>query len=371
MQSQNVTIGKIFGIPIRLDFSWFLIFVLFTWLLATSYYPAEYPQWPAAEYWLLGAVTALLLFASVLLHELGHSVVANRSGIPVRSITLFIFGGVSQIEQEATRPLVDFLVASAGLTVSLVLGIIFAVLQAPTAGIPALHALVTYLTYINLSLLLFNLIPGFPLDGGRMFRAIVWGAIKNYDRATLIAATLGRVVSFLFILIGVWLIFFGSFVNGLWIIFIGWFLGSASAGEVQQQTLRKLLAGHKVAQIMGRNYVTIPADISIQRLADDHILGAGRRFFVVEKAGLIAGIMTLHAVREIPRTEWPSTLVSQAMIPVEKMKWIAPDAELWDALQEMNRDGVNQLPVMADGRIQGVLSRENVIGYLQTIQALR
>jgi Zn-dependent protease/CBS domain-containing protein len=371
MKAQTISLGKIFKIPVRLDYSWFLIFILFTWLLASSYYPAAYPNWPDAEYWILGAVTAAMLFVSVLLHELGHSVVAVRNGIPVSSITLFIFGGVSQITEEATKPLTDFLIASAGLGVSLALAVFFTVLQPAVAGVPPLLALAQYLTYINGLLLLFNIIPGFPLDGGRMFRAAVWGVLKNYDRATLIAATLGRAVAFLFILFGVWLIFFGSFLNGLWIIFIGWFLVNASTQEVQQQTLRTLLAGHKVSQIMGRNYVTIPAEITLQRLAEDHILGTGRRFFIVENAGVVAGIMTLHKAREIPRSEWSRTLVSQAMIPAEKMDWIGPDAELWDALRKMNQDGFNQLPVMADGRIQGVLSRENVINYLQTMKDLR
>ena len=371
MRSQSISLGKIFNIPVRLDYSWFLILILLTWLLAGSYYPAAYPHWPVAEYWAMGAVTAMLFFLCVLLHELGHSVVAQRNGIPVRSITLFIFGGVSQITEEATKPLTDFLMASAGLAVSLLLALLFAALQPLVAGVPPLLALAQYLTYINGLLLLFNLIPGFPLDGGRMFRAVVWARVKNFDRATLIAATLGRIVAFLFILFGVWLVFFGSFLNGLWIIFIGWFLESASTGELRQQTLRTVLAGHKVSQIMGRNYVTIPADISLQRLADDHILGAGRRFFIVENAGTAAGIMTLHKVREIPRGEWSHTLVSQAMIPAEKMDWIGPEAELWDALQKMNQDGVNQLPVMAEGKIQGVLNRENVIQYLQTMRDLR
>ncbi len=371
MRSQTVSLGKIFRIPVRLDYSWFLIFILLTWLLAGSYYPGAYPNWPVAEYWILGAVTAVMFFVCVLLHELGHSVVAQRSGIPVNSITLFVFGGVSQIAEEPTKPLTDFLVASTGLVVSLVLALAFAALQPVVAGIPPLLALAQYLAYINGLLLLFNLIPGFPLDGGRMFRAIVWGAVKNFDRATLIAAVLGRIIALLFILLGVWLIFFGSFLNGVWIIFIGWFLENASTGEVRQQTLRTLLAGHKVSQIMGRNYVSIPAEITLQRLADDHILGTGGRFFIVENAGVVAGIMTLHKVREIPREEWSRTLVSQAMIPFEKVDWTGPDEELWDALQKMNQDGVNQLPVMVEGRIQGVLSRENVISYLQTMRDLR
>jgi Zn-dependent protease len=370
MESQSVSLGKIFSIPVRLDYSWFLIFVLLTWLLAGSYYPSEFPGSPAAEYWILGAVTAGMFFASVLLHELGHSVVAQRSGIPVRSITLFLFGGVSQITKEAAKPRTDFLVASAGLAVTLALTVLFAAVQPALAAVPPLLALAKYLTYINGTLLVFNLIPGFPLDGGRMFRAVVWGATKNYDRATLIAATLGRAVAFLFILIGVWLVFFSSFLNGLWIIFIGWFLENASTGEVRMQTLRSLLAGRTVSQIMGRNFVSIPADISLQRLAEDHILGTGTRFFIVETAGTVAGIMTLHKIRDIPREAWSATRVGQVMIPMDKIDWVGPDAGIWDALQKMNQDGVNQLPVIADGRIQGVISRENVIHFLQTMQDL-
>jgi Zn-dependent protease/CBS domain-containing protein len=371
MEQQSISLGKIFQIPVRLDYSWFLLFILLTWLLAGNYYPAEYPNWPVAEYWILGAITAVMLFASVLLHELGHSVLALRNGIPVHSITLFVFGGVAQISKEPTRPLTDFLVASAGLAVSFGLAVLFVLLQPVVAASAPLLALARYLAYINGMLLVFNLIPGFPLDGGRVFRSIVWGISGNFDRATLIAATLGRVIAFLFILLGVWLVFFGSFLNGLWIIFVGWFLESASTGEVRQQALRTLLAGRKVSQIMGRNYVSIPADISLQRLIDDHILGAGRRFFVVETAGVVAGVMTMHKLREIPRTEWPQTLVSRAMIPIEKTDWIGPDVELWDALRKMNEDGVNQLPVIADSRIQGVLSRENVVNFLQTLRELR
>jgi Zn-dependent protease/CBS domain-containing protein len=371
MSKRGISIGKIFGIPIRLDYSWFLIFIVLTWLLAGSYYPGEYSDWPVFQYWILGAVTALAFFASVLLHELGHSLAALRNGIPVQSITLFIFGGVAGIAEEPSKPLTDFLVASAGLAVSLALAALFLILQPLAAGLPPILALFRYLAYINAALFLFNVIPGFPLDGGRMFRAVAWSVTKNFHRATVIAAGLGRIVAFLFILFGIWLVFFGSFLNGVWIILIGWFLWNASEGEVLQQAVRSLLAGHKVSQIMGRNYVSVPADISLQRLADDHVLGAGKRFFFVEDAGSVAGIMTLHKFREVPRAEWPSTLVSRVMIPLDKTSWIAPDADMWDAVQRMNAEGVNQLPVMADGRIQGVLSRENILHYIQTIRELR
>jgi Zn-dependent protease/CBS domain-containing protein len=369
-RSQAVNLGKVLGVPIQLDYSWFLIFILFTWLLAASYFPVANPGWPVWEYWVLGAITSFMLFVSVLLHELGHSAVAIRNGIPVRSITLFIFGGVSQITKEPTRAITDFVVAASGLGVSLVLAIFFFLLQPVVASAPPVLALVQYLTYINAVLLIFNLIPGYPLDGGRVFRSIVWGISKNYDRSTYIAATLGRIISFGFILLGVWLIFFGSFVNGLWIIFIGWFLENASAREAQQLSLHSMLTGRQVKQAMSRNFVTIPGDISLQQLTDDHILGQGRRFFIIQNGGGITGIMTLHKLREVPRTDWPATSVSKVMIPIDQMDHVSPDSELWDALQKMDEEGVNQLPVMEDGELRGVLTRENVISFLQTLREL-
>jgi Zn-dependent protease/predicted transcriptional regulator len=371
MNRQGISLGKLLGIPIVLDYSWFLIFILMTWLLATSYYPVGHPTWPVAQNWILGAITAVMLFVSVLLHELGHSAVAQRDKIPVSSITLFIFGGVSQITKEPVRPRDDFLIASTGLFVSLILAVVFALLTPLTASIPAVAALFQYLAIINLFLLIFNVIPGFPLDGGRVFRAILWGATGDYQRATSIAATVGRVIAWGFILLGVWLIISGSFVNGLWIIFIGWFLDNASAGELRQQTMHTLLAGRKVGQMMSDNYVTIDSDCTLQRLVDDHVFGAGRRFFVVQENGGIVGIMTLHNFRSVPRTEWGSTLVNKAMIPIDKVDRIGPDAEVWEAITKMDSDGVNQLPVMTDGKLQGLLTREHVLQYLQTMREMR
>jgi Zn-dependent protease/CBS domain-containing protein len=371
MTRQGISLGRLLGIPIVVDYSWFLIFILMTWLVATSYYPAQHPGWPAAEYWILGAVTALMLFVSVLLHELGHSAVAQRDNIPVSSITLFLFGGVSQITKEPVRPRDDFLIASAGLFVSLLLAILFAILAPLTSALPPVAALFQYLAVLNFFLLVFNVIPGFPLDGGRVFRALVWGATGNYRRATSVAAAVGRVIAWAFILFGVWLIFFGSFANGLWIVFIGWFLDSASAGELRQQAIQSALAGHTVGQMMGDNYVTIDSDCTLQRLVDDHVFASGRRFFVVRENDSMVGVMTLHNFRAVPRPEWGTTLVGRAMIPLEKVDWIGPEADVWEAVRKMDADGVNQLPVMAAGRIQGVLTREHILQYLQTVRELR
>jgi Zn-dependent protease/CBS domain-containing protein len=368
MNQHTISLGRILGIPIRLDYSWFLIFVLITWTMAVGYYPAEFKNWPAAQYWIMGGVTAIMLFVSVLLHELGHSVVAMRYKIPVRSITLFIFGGVSLLGAEPPSAAAGFWIAIIGPVVSFVLAALFSLTQPFFAGVTPLLALFKYLVYINVALGLFNLIPGFPLDGGGVFRAIVWGATHNMRRATLIAANVGRFIAYLFIIFGVWLIFAGNFFNGIWIAFIGWFLESAARGQVQQLGLQDMLAGHKVSQAMNRKYIAIPADTTLQRLVDDHILGSGRRSFVVKRGDDVIGLSTLHQIKEVPRSEWPTMTMAQAMIPMAQTKRVRPDEELWAALQEMDRDGVNQLPVMVDGQIQGMLSREDIVGYLGTLR---
>ncbi len=370
IKRQAIPLGRILGIPIELDYSWFLVFILLTWTLAVGYYPATFKGWPTVEYWGAGAITAIMLFVSVLLHELGHSVVAMRYKIPVRSITLFIFGGVSEIGAEPTSAMAEFRIAIAGPAVSLALAVIFSLLKPIVAAVAPLLAVVQYLVYINGMLALFNLIPGFPLDGGRVFRAAVWGITRDLRRATLMAANLGRAIAFLFILVGVWQIFAGNLGNGLWIAFIGWFLESAAMAQVQQQKIQGLLAGHKVADAMSRQYASVNADLTLQRLVDDHVLGSGQRSFIVERDGQMLGLLTLHRLKEVPRDQWATTTVSQVMIPMAQLKRTRPDMDLWEAAKEMASDGVNQLPVMTDGKIQGMLTRADVINYLRTLQEL-
>jgi Zn-dependent protease/CBS domain-containing protein len=370
MNRQGISLGRVLGIPIVLDYSWFLIFALVAWTLASGYFPSEFTNWPTAEYWLVGIATAIIFFLSVVLHELGHSIVAKHYGIPVSSIKLFIFGGVSQIETEPPSARAEFLMAVVGPLVSFALAGVFAGLGVAFASVAPLMALAKYLAYINGALGLFNLIPGFPLDGGRVFRAIVWGITNNLRRATAIAANLGRFIGFLFILFGVYQVFTGTLTNGLWIGFIGWFLESAAVSQVQQQKVHDLLAGRRVSQAMSTNYTSIPLDVTLQTLVDRHVLGNGQRSFVVKEGDKVAGLLTLHDIKELPRAEWPGTTAAQAMIPVAQVQRIQPDEELWAAIEEMQRDGVNQLPVMTDGHIEGMLRREDIIGYLRNVQDL-
>jgi Zn-dependent protease len=370
MTRHNIPVGRVLGIPIGLDYSWFVIFGLLTWMLAGSYYPAEFKNWPPLMYWLVGAATALMLFVSVLLHELGHSVVALRYKIPVRSITLFLFGGVAQIGAEPPSAIADFLIAIAGPLVSLVLAIIFYTMEPLAAAIEPLLGLVKYLAYINVALVLFNLIPGYPLDGGRVFRAIVWAITKNMSRATLIAANVGRLFALIFIFVGVWQMFSGNLGGGLWIAFIGWFLEKAASAQVQQVTFQGLMAGHSVSQAMNSHCAAVAADTSLQKLVDEHILGGGQRCFLVHRGEDTVGLMTLHRIKEVSRSEWSATSAAQVMIPLDQLKSVGPDSGLWAALQEMDRDGVNQLPITRDHTVIGMLSREDVITFLRTLQEL-
>jgi Zn-dependent protease len=272
MTRHNIPLRKILGISIGLDYSWFVIFTLLTWMLATSYYPAEFKDWQPLLYWLVGGATAIVFFASVLLHELGHSVVALRYKIPVHSITLFLFGGVAQIGTEPPSASAEFLIAIAGPLVSLLLALFFQVVQPLVAGLEPLFGLAKYLAYINLALGLFNLIPGYPLDGGRVFRAIVWATTGNMRRATLIAANVGRFFAFLFIFAGVWHVFSGNLGGGLWIAFTGWFLDTAASSQVQQVMSQGLPAGHRVSQAMSTQFAAIPADLTLQESVDEHNL---------------------------------------------------------------------------------------------------
>lgn len=370
MTRQNIPLGRILGIPVGLDYSWFLIFALFTWSLAESYYPAEFKNWPPLLYWFIGALTAIMLFVSVLLHELGHSVMALRYKMPVRSITLFIFGGVAQIGAEPPSAVAEFLIAIAGPAVSFALAVFFYAVQPAVTGIQPLLGLAKYLAYINLALVVFNLIPGFPLDGGRVFRAILWAVTKNMRRATLIAANVGRFFGFLFIFVGVWQVFSGNIGGGLWTAFIGWFLDNAASAQVHQVVFQGLLAGHKVSQVMSSHCATAPGDLTLQQLVDEHVLVGSHRCLLITRGQDAVGLMTLHRIKEVPRREWATTSAAEVTLPLEQLKRTDPDAELWTALQQMDRDGVNQLPVTRDNQVIGMLSREDVITFLRTLQEL-
>jgi Zn-dependent protease/CBS domain-containing protein len=363
----TIPIGRVLGIPIELDYSWFLIAILITWALAGSYFPAAVKGGSRGEYWSMGVVTAVLFFVSILLHELAHSWVALRYKVPVSRITLFIFGGVSQIAGEPPSAGAEFLIAIVGPLTSLAIAAICYLLEPALASFAPAAAVAKYLALINAMLGLFNLIPGFPLDGGRVFRAIVWAVNKNFRRATLIAASVGRFFGFFFIVLGAGSALRGQIANGVWIAFIGWFLESAAGAQIQQQMVQGLLTGHKVSEVMGEDCVHVPADAPLQKLIDQEVLAHGRRCFLVDRGGATVGMVTLHNIKEVPRASWAATTAGQVMIPMEKLSRIASDADLTTALEKMGGDGINQMPVMRGNNLIGMLSRGDIVRYLQTV----
>src|SRR6266480_6903351 len=364
-------IGKIAGIDIDIHVSWIIILVLLTVSLATGWFPPLYPGWSITTYWLIAFLSSLLLFVSVLLHELAHSLVARRRGLSVHSITLFIFGGVSNIEQEPTSPGIEFQMAFVGPIVSLLIAGIAYLLSLPLRGVNSpITAILTYLAVTNVLLGIFNLIPGFPLDGGRVLRSIIWKVTGSLQKATRAAAIIGQVIAFLFILWGIWQFFGGNVLNGFWIGFIGWFLLVSAQSANSQVMLQSVFRGVTVGEVMNRAPIMVPADISLQKLVDDYFLRYGIRSALVTQDDQLVGLITLSDIRHVPREQWGQVPVSRVMIPLNRLHVVAPQQSLNDVLPLMVSRDVNQLPVMQDGCVVGVLSRDAIMRYLEIKRSL-
>ncbi len=364
MQS-NIRLGHIWGIPIGLSFSWFLIFGLVTWSLATGFFPVALPGISTAGYAALGLVTSLLFFASVVAHELGHAFVALRNGVPVRAITLHLLGGLAQIGREPANAGAEFRIAIAGPLVSLALAAGFGLLSLADLADPMLGPAAAWLARINLILFLFNLIPGFPLDGGRVLRAIVWKLTGNSYRATRVAAVAGQAVAFSFIGIGVYNLFTGASSNGLWLIFIGWFLQSAASSSYAQAGLEQELAGITAEQVMQRERVEISGAVTVEQLAGPLALGQEQRSYFVGDADEIRGMLTAADIARVPRSLWAFTRAEQIMTPIQRLVGVQAQTGLLEALQQMEEAQVGQAPVLAEGRVVGLLSRDQVLRFIR------
>ncbi len=371
-----LNLGRIFGIQFRLHYTWFIIFVLVTVSLSWQLFPALYPGWSDLTYWLIGIVTSLLLFASVVTHELAHSLVARFYGIPVSSITLFIFGGVAQITREATRPGVEFRMAAAGPACSLVIGGLFALLWLITQDvIEPIAALAFWLAQINVVLALFNLIPGFPLDGGRVFRSLMWRLTGNYRRSTQIAVRVGQGVGYLFILVGILIAFLRPFgmdwFSGLWLAFIGWFLANAASASYRQVKWRDGLRGFSASQVMTSVYPVVPLNITVGQLIYGYLFTGGHPFFMVADEGRLEGMLTLENIKSVPRQNWEVTPVKDIMTAADKLNVAYPDQDALSILEQMEDNGINQIPVVSESRIIGLITRDNLIRFLHLRSELK
>ncbi len=363
-------IGNIAGIDIYINFSWFIVVVFLTISLAIGWFPSLVPGYATGAYLFLGMLASLLLFASVLLHELAHSLVARSRGLPVKSIILFIFGGVSNIEQEPERPGIEFQMAFVGPLVSLLIGGLSLLILYFIGGRSPLGAVFTYLAASNLLLGIFNLIPGFPLDGGRVLRSIIWKITGNFRRATRIATIVGEVIAYLLIVCGVLLFFAGNTFSGIWIGFTGWFLFSAAQSSNAQVAFDTAFRGVVVSQVMETHVETVPANISLQRLVDGYFLPHALRSAFVMQGERFAGVITLGEVRQVAREEWGQTLVGFVMTPVEQMKVAQPQQPIGDALKLMIAQRANELPVVQNGQLVGVLTRDGIVHYIEIRRSL-
>ncbi len=361
-----VRVGRLFGIELRLDYSWFIVFFLVSWSLANHYFPTVHPGWPSSTYLVLGIVTAVLFFASVVTHELAHSLVSQAFGTPVRDITLFIFGGAAHISQEPKRARDELLMALVGPATSLALAAAFGLLwQLSQVTAPPVRALAGWLAGINLMVGLFNLIPGFPLDGGRVFRAIAWRITGNLRQATWLASGLGRIVAYGFIFWGVFQIFNGNWADGLWIAFIGWFLDSAAAHSYQQMAVQEVLSGHTVREAMTTDCPRVPRRLTLDVLVDQVMLPSGKRCFPVVEDGELLGLITLQRIKDVPGARRPTTRVQDVMITRAELKTVRPDDQLTTILERMGDEEVGQFPVIDDGRLVGMVARDSLLNFIK------
>jgi Zn-dependent protease/CBS domain-containing protein len=385
MTNNGIRIAKLFGIKIRIDWSWLLILLLVVWNLAAAF-SQMHPDWRLPFTILIAVSAALLFFLSVLLHELAHSLVAKAQGIPVDSITLFLFGGVANIREEPKSPGNEFLMAILGPVTSLVIG--FILLLIASIGLPMqqlqtqpmeilqqftpLRTIAFWLGSINVVLGLFNLIPGFPLDGGRVLRSIIWALTQNLRKATRWAAYVGQVIAWSMIISGIAMIFgmqlpfLGEgLVSGVWLIFIGWFLNNAASRSYQQLMIRNILIDVPVKRMTKRNPPTVPADVTVDQLIEDYIMQTDEHAFPVLNGDNLVGIVCLEDVRRLPGELRPEKLVSEIMTPRSEIRSIHPDGDAFEAMITISRNSVRQLVVMDGDEMFGLVRRRDIIRFLQ------
>lgn len=371
----NIKLGTVFGVELGLHYSWLVIALLIMFSLVAQFH-AENRDWSEPLVWTIAVITGILFFACLFAHELSHAMVAKARGLPIHKITLFLLGGVAQIEKEASDAKTEFWMAIVGPFTSGVLGLILLGLARIDGWVPRSTpatpgaALLVWLGYINLALGAFNMIPGFPLDGGRVLRAILWWAMGDAERSTRVAARVGQAIAVIFIGFGILRFFQGSGLGGLWIAFIGWFLLQAAGATYLQVQAGTLLRDIRVKDVMSTDCNTVDPNISLQEFVHQQLLRTGRRCYLVMQDSRLLGIITPAEVRQVEPDAWPSTPVRSVMRPAEKIHFVSGDMPAVEALETMGREDVNQLPVMSDARVEGIVTRAHILQVLRSRAAL-
>jgi Zn-dependent protease/predicted transcriptional regulator len=368
---RSFQVARIRGIAIEIHPSWLLILGLITWTLAEGFFPDQYPNWSNTAYWVVGGSAALLLFVTVLVHELAHAFVATRRGLPVPKITLFIFGGVSQMAQQPRTAGEEFAIAAAGPATSLVIAIVAAAAGYGLRNVnEQAEAIAYYLAVVNTLLAFFNLLPGFPLDGGRVLRSLAWRRTGSFRRATEIAGGVGETFGYALMAGGVVLLLAGAVLDGLWFLFIGWFLLSAAKGESQNLQLEGILAKLKARDVMHEDFASVTPAHSVQQVVDDYMIGRGDRAVVVADDRGVLGLITVSDVGRVPRETWANTPVQGIMTPREKVITVPADAVARDVLVLIGEHRLNQIPVLDGGRMIGMITRRELLDRIQLAEKL-
>jgi Zn-dependent protease len=379
-------LGQVAGIEVQIDWSLLIVFVLISTSLALGLFPAWHPDWSAALSWLVALTAAVLFFGSVLAHELSHALVGRMQGITVRRITLFVFGGVAQLEREPHEWRAELWMAIVGPATSLALALVCLLAAAAFAGnvpidmqdpqrvfaaLGVLPTLLVWLGQVNLILALFNLVPGFPLDGGRVLRAVMWGLTGNLRRATRLASAAGQGFAWLLIGLGLSMMlgarvpFFGTGpIAGLWLAFIGWFLNNAALVSYRQLLVREALEDVPVSRLMLTRFAVVPPDMTVNALVQEHVLRSDQRVFPVLDRERLIGMVCLRDVHALDRAAWESTPVRDIMTPLERVTWVNPGQDALEALAVLAQKNVNQLPVIENGRVRGLVRREDILKWL-------
>jgi Zn-dependent protease/CBS domain-containing protein len=367
MFGQRIKIFSLLGFEVHVDLSWVILAVLVTWSLAKGVFPDYFENLPERTYWFMGAAGALGLFLSIIFHELSHSLVARRFGIPMKGITLFIFGGVAEMTEEAPDAKAEFWMALVGPVSSLLMSSVFFVISYYGKGVGwpvPVVGVFTYLVWINIALAVFNMIPAFPLDGGRVLRSVLWGLKKNLQWATRVTSRLGSGFGIFLIALGLYSIIRGQFIGGIWWFLIGMFVRNAAQTSYQQLITRKALEGEMVRRFMVTDPVTVPPTISLQQLVDHYIYKHHFKMYPIVEDGKLAGCVTLRQLKEIPHDQWHRVTVREIARPCSPEMNIPPDTDALQALSIMNRTGSSRLMVVEDNRLVGIIALKDLLQFL-------
>jgi Zn-dependent protease/predicted transcriptional regulator len=368
MFGKRISLFKLLGFEVRIDLSWIIIAVLIVWSLSKGLFPIYFKDLSARAYWIMGITGALGLFLSIIFHELSHSLVARRYGMPMKGITLFIFGGVAEMSEEPTSAKGEFFMAIVGPVSSVIAGLAFYGLHGfgKLVGFPdAVNGVLSYISWINFLLAAFNLIPAVPLDGGRVLRSILWGVKKNIRWATRVSSAIGTFFGILLIVLGFYrVVFAGDFIGGMWWFLIGMFLQSAARASYQQLLTRRALEGEPVRRFMETNPVTVPPSASVEKVVEDYIYQYHYKMFPVVDSGRLFGCITTKEVKQIPREEWAHKTVGEVAVSCSAENTIGPEEDAVKAMSKMNQNGLSRLMVVEHGRLVGIIALKDMLKFL-------